>query len=157
MAEDGAEKRSPQASILELLREQGLNLEGACCEAGGEASHVKVVCVAADLREAVAQLGQTARDHVVMVRIDEDTSRKLDAWVETGAVRSRSEAAALFIREGLKVREQELTELEQALKGVRQAKERLREKASAILGTRAPAKADIPTPTPRARGRRRGR
>ena len=59
----------------------------------------------------------------------------LDAWVETGAVKSRSEAAALFIREGLGVRESELADLKEALEGVNEAKERLRSRASRVLGT----------------------
>lgn len=49
-------------------------------------------------------------------------------------MRSRSEAAALFIQEGLKVREQELDQLGDALQGVEQAKERLREKARDVFG-----------------------
>jgi len=50
-----------------------------------------------------------------MVRVDEDTSNALDAWVEAGAVKSRSAAAALFIREGLKVRDSELQDLKKGL------------------------------------------
>jgi hypothetical protein len=69
-----------------------------------------------------------------MVRVDEGTSKALDAWVETGAVRSRSEAAALFIREGLQVRADELEQLKDALNGVEEAKHRLREKARQVFG-----------------------
>ena len=44
-------------------------------------------------------------------------------------------AAAVFIREGLKVRDQELQELNEALSDVEDAKARLREKARQVLGT----------------------
>lgn len=104
-----------------------------------DASNIRVVCVAPDLTQSVAALGQTARDQVVMVRLDQETTKKLDGWVETGAVRSRSEAAALFIREGLQVRARELKELEQALQGVEEAKQQLREKAREVLGRESPA------------------
>jgi Arc/MetJ-type ribon-helix-helix transcriptional regulator len=78
-------------------------------------------------------MGQAPRDQVVMVRVDEETCKKLDSWVESGAVKSRSEAAALFIREGLKVREAELEQLEDALRELEKAKSRLRAKASRIF------------------------
>ncbi len=61
------------------------------------------------------------------------TSKTLDDWVEAGAVRSRSEGAALFIREGLKVRAEELGQLRDALADVESARRRLREKAKEIL------------------------
>ena len=103
---------------------QGLDVGGA----------VKVMCLAGNLRDSVDALGDSARDHVVMVRVDEDTVNALDPWVEAGAVKSRSAAAALFIREGLKVRDPELQELEDALEDVDRAKQRLREKADDVLG-----------------------
>jgi hypothetical protein len=102
-------------------------------DTGGERPAVKVVCVAPDLGESVREMGKAARDQVVMVRVDADTTTKLDAWVETGAVRSRSEAAALFIREGLKVRATELDRLRDALAGVEEAKERLRREARGVF------------------------
>ena len=103
---------------------QGLDLGGA----------VKVMCLSGTLRDSVDALGDSARDNVVMVRVDEDTVNSLDSWVEAGAVKSRSAAAALFIREGLKVRDSELQELKDALNDVDRAKQRLREKAEDVLG-----------------------
>ena len=100
----------------------------------GEGPPVKVVCVAPDLKESVEEMGQTQRDQVVMVRVDEETLESLDAWVTTGAVKSRSEAAALFIREGLKVRADELAQLRDALREVQEAQERLKERARELFG-----------------------
>jgi hypothetical protein len=128
--------------ILKAVREE---LEGAgievdlgtdsfsCCgpRRGGR---VKVVCVAPGLKDSVEEMGKTPRDQVVMVRVDAETSAALDAWVETGAVKSRSEAAALFIREGLKVRSDELEHLREALGEVESARERLRRRAREVLG-----------------------
>ena len=104
--------------------------EAACCGGPG----VKVVCVAPGLADSVKQLGRAPRDQVVMVRVDEATSADLDAWVQTGAVRSRSEAAALFIREGLGVRADELSRLREALAEVDAARARLRDRAREVFG-----------------------
>lgn len=117
------------------LIEAGLDVklagdEAGCC--GGAA--VKVVCVAPGLKDSVQAMSQSPRDQVVMVRVDESTSADLDSWVETGAVKSRSEAAALFIREGLSVRADELARLREALEGVEQARRRLHAQAREIFG-----------------------
>jgi len=100
----------------------------------GDLADCSVMCLAGDMKTTVAEMGRTARDQVVMVRIDEDTKSALDDWVETGAVRSRSEAAALFMREGIKVRSGELEQLREALDDVGQAKQRLEEKARQVIG-----------------------
>jgi len=94
--------------------------------------------MAGGLSESLKEMGKTSRDQVVMVRIDDDTTKKLDAWLEAGAFKSRSEAAALFIREGLKVHARELEELGEALKGVEDARERLRTKAREVFDPSAP-------------------
>jgi Arc/MetJ-type ribon-helix-helix transcriptional regulator len=86
-----------------------------------------------DIKGVFDKLGDKFK---VMVRVDEETSRKLDAWVEAGAVKSRSEAAALFIREGLKVRQAELDKLEESLRDLEKARERVREKAREVFGDR---------------------
>ena len=98
-----------------------------------------VMCLAGDMRTTVAEMGRMSRDQVVMVRIDEDTKNALDDWVETGAVKSRSQAAALFMREGISVRSGELEQLREALDDVGQAKQRLEAKARQVIG-------DIPDP-----------
>ena len=101
---------------------------------GEKGSGIKVVCMAPDLKASADEMNETPRDKVVMVRVDEKTREELDAWVETGAVKSRSEAAALFIREGLAVRSDELARLRDALREVEEARERLRSKASEVFG-----------------------
>jgi Arc/MetJ-type ribon-helix-helix transcriptional regulator len=44
----------------------------------------------------------SARDHVVMVRVNDETLKKLDALVQSGIFKSRSESAAFLIAEGIK-------------------------------------------------------
>lgn len=43
-----------------------------------------------------------ARDHVVMVRVNDESLKSLDALVQSGIFKSRSEAAAFLISEGVK-------------------------------------------------------
>ncbi len=120
-------------SIREKLHKKGIDIDAMCAREGG-ALRAKVVCIAPDLMDSVSEMGQTARDQTVMVRVDEETSKTLDEWVETGSVKSRSEAAALFIREGLKVRASELEKMRDLIQEVDSAKERLREKAREVFG-----------------------
>jgi Arc/MetJ-type ribon-helix-helix transcriptional regulator len=119
--------------IQSELRDKGIDVEALSCCAP-DTSCLKVVCLPTGLGQSLEELGQEVRDQVVMVRVDEDTRRKLDAWVGSGAVKSRSEAAALFIQEGLKVRASELDKLGEAIQGVEEAKERLRKKARDVFG-----------------------
>jgi Arc/MetJ-type ribon-helix-helix transcriptional regulator len=120
-------------TIREELHQCGIDL-GDVCPGAEDPNNIRVVCIAPGLTKSLTALGQTARDQVVMVRLDQETTGKLDAWVETGAVRSRSEAAALFIREGLQVRARELERLEDALHNVQKAKDELHQKAREVLG-----------------------
>jgi hypothetical protein len=122
--------------IERKLQSLGVDVTDLCTEdeLAGMRSGSRILCVAPELSESVRELARRPRQHVVMVRVDEETLRKLDAWVETGAVKSRSEAAALFIREGLQIRSDELLELEQAIRGVEQARARLHEKAKSVFG-----------------------
>jgi len=122
-------------SIRSILEAQGINLDELTRSAktgGGP----RVVVVGADLRQTAEDLASTTRDQVVMVRVDEETSRALDAWVETGSLKSRSEAAALFIKEGLRVHDSEFQQLQEALRDVDAAKQRLRDKTREVFGPR---------------------
>lgn len=47
----------------------------------------------------------SARDHVVMVRVNDDSLKRLDALVQSGIFKSRSEAAAFLISEGIRAQE----------------------------------------------------
>ena len=125
------------SGLLGLVRDEllkkGIDLDAIGCGDINDAA-VKVVCLASDLGQSIEEMGQSTRDQVVMVRIDEETCSAIDAWIEAGAIKSRSEGAALFIREGLKVRASELEKLKGALKDVENAKDRLKKKAKQIFG-----------------------
>jgi Arc/MetJ-type ribon-helix-helix transcriptional regulator len=119
--------------VQKKLKEKGIDVDNLCChDAAG--ANVKVVCIAPDLEESFLEMEKYPRGQTVMIRTDQETSRILDAWVETGYFKSRSEAAALFLREGLKLRASELGKLTDALEEVKTAKERLRAKAGDLFG-----------------------
>lgn len=118
--------------VKDHLTEAGVEIERLGSEIG---QAFKIVCVAPDIQDSVDEMGQSQRDQVVMVRVDLETAEQLDEWVKTEAVKSRSEAAALFIREGLKVRAHELEQLSEALADVDRAKERLKDRVREVFKT----------------------
>ena len=122
--------------IKRKLQDQGIELENVLeMISKVDEADVAVVCATGDdLGASIEELAGTSRDKVVMVRVDESTLEKLNMWTETGMVKSKSEAAALFIKEGLKVRAQELDELSGAINEVKKAKAHLETKAKKIFG-----------------------
>ena len=119
--------------VSQALKEHGIEFRIGL-GGDGDLADCTVMCLAGDMKTTVAEMGRISRDQVVMVRIDEATKKDLDDWVETGAVKSRSEAAALFMREGIKVRSGELEQLREALDDVGRARQRLEEQARQVIG-----------------------
>lgn len=99
---------------------------------GGEGA--RVVVVQASMEDAVRTLGAGSRDQVVMTRINSETAQALDSWVDAGVAKSRSEAAALFLQEGLKLREADLHELSAALETLESARAAVKAKAKTLMG-----------------------
>lgn len=127
------EPRGLWTSLQDTLNEAGFDVELPDLSDLDPTRACKMICMPFGLAAALEEMERKPRENVVMVRVDDDTKRSLDAWIETGAVKSRSEAAALFIREGLQVRAEELGELEGALRDVEEAKDRLRQEARRVL------------------------
>ena len=119
--------------ISEALGSHGIEFRVGLAD-DDDLANCTVMCLTGDMKTTVAEMGKASRDQVVMVRIDEDTRDKLDLWIDTGAVKSRSEAAALFISEGIKVRSGELDQLREAIDEVNDAKQRLEERARQVIG-----------------------
>ena len=123
----------PYTELGKTLKDHGIDFRIGLA-GDDDLANCTVMCLTGDMKTTVAEMGRAARDQVVMVRIDEDTSDTLDLWIATGAVRSRSEAAALFISEGIKVRSGELEQLREAIEDVNDAKQRLEERARQVIG-----------------------
>lgn len=72
-----------------------------------------------------------ARDHVVMVRVNDDALQKLDALVQSGIFKSRSESAAFLISEGIKAQTALFDRIAEKIKEI----ERLRSELKSIVET----------------------
>jgi Arc/MetJ-type ribon-helix-helix transcriptional regulator len=70
-----------------------------------------------------------ARDHVVMVRVNDDSLKSLDELVQTGIFKSRSEAAAFLISEGVKAQSALFERISERIKEI----ERLRAELKGIV------------------------
>jgi len=119
--------------LSDLISGCGIDLEMKC-GSHAEPSQVRMVCLSRDLGDSIREMERGKRSEVVMVRVDGQTSQDLDDWVDTDVVSSRSEAAALFMREGLKVWSGDLDQLRRELGALDEAKQRLKEKAREVLG-----------------------
>jgi Arc/MetJ-type ribon-helix-helix transcriptional regulator len=84
--------------------------------------------------ESISKAIETAlssRDHVVMVRVNDESLKKLDALVQSGIFKSRSEAAAFLISEGVKAQSVLFDKIEQKTSEI----ERLRSELKSIVQT----------------------
>jgi Arc/MetJ-type ribon-helix-helix transcriptional regulator len=70
-----------------------------------------------------------ARDHVVMVRVNDESLRKIEALAESGIFKSRSEAAAFLISEGVKAQSALFKRIEEKIDQI----ERLRSELKTIV------------------------
>ena len=78
-----------------------------------------------NLKETL-QSALSARNNVVMVRLNEDSLLRLDDLVESAIVSSRSEAAAFLIGEGVKARSGLYERISEKTAHIRKTKEELR-------------------------------
>lgn len=67
-----------------------------------------------------------ARDHVVMVRVNDDALQKLDALVQSGIFKSRSESAAFLISEGIKAQSALFDRIAEKIKEIERLRSELR-------------------------------
>ncbi len=69
-----------------------------CCPEGEAAEKIK--------EKVLVKLGECmeGRSNVVMTRLNDEDLRQIDALVEVEVFKSRSEAAAFFIKEGMQTR-----------------------------------------------------
>lgn len=74
-----------------------------------------------------------ARDHVVMVRVNDESLRKIEALAESGIFKSRSEAAAFLISEGVKAQSELFKRIEEKIDQI----DRLRSELRTIVDERS--------------------
>ena len=71
----------------------------------------------------------SARDHVVMVRVNDESLKRLDELVQSGIFKSRSESAAFLISEGVKAQEALFARITEKISEI----ERLRSELKTII------------------------
>ncbi|MCL6451006.1 MAG: hypothetical protein K6T75_06940 [Acetobacteraceae bacterium] len=81
--------------------QDGYGPEAGRQAAGREPGAWLTCCDGVELREALSA-ALSGREHVVMVRVNDETLRSLDHLVEAGICSSRSGAAAFLISQGIK-------------------------------------------------------
>jgi Arc/MetJ-type ribon-helix-helix transcriptional regulator len=69
----------------------------------------------------------SARDHVVMVRVNDESLRRLDALVQSGIFKSRSESAAFLISEGVKAQEALFSRISERITEIERLRSELKE------------------------------
>jgi len=78
--------------------------------------------VAKSIREVLKERG-----NVIMTRLNDDDLEKIDALVEVDIFKSRSEAVAYFIHEGIKARKDLFNKVTPTVEKIRQLKKEARE------------------------------
>jgi Arc/MetJ-type ribon-helix-helix transcriptional regulator len=68
----------------------------------------------------------SARDHVVMVRVNDESLKKLDSLVQSGIFKSRSEAAAFLISEGIKAQDSLFRRISEKISEIERLRSELR-------------------------------
>ncbi len=69
----------------------------------------------------------SSRKNVVMVRLNEESLDRVDELVESGVVKSRSEASAFLIAEGIKARNDLFSRIGEKIDTIRAARQELRD------------------------------
>ncbi len=109
--------------IKDAAREEIEDVNRAMREVLGKSKDV-ASSVGESLRDTIKSV-RTARDSVVMVRMSKESLRNLDALVDCGLTRSRSEAAAFLISEGIKARASMYEKIAEQSEVIRNAREEL--------------------------------
>ena len=102
-----------------------------CCHDEG----VKGMALAKGAHGALFNLGKMKdRGNVVMTRLGDEDLTKMDALVEVDVFKSRSEAAAFFIKEGIQARKDIVEKVMPTVDKIRE----LKNQAKKSLGTNEP-------------------
>lgn len=89
----------------------------ACCPDGDEAEEIK--------QKVLLKIGEKleGRSNVVMTRLNDEDLTQIDALVEVDVFKSRSEAAAFFIKEGIHARKDLFEKVMPSVEKIRELKE----------------------------------
>ncbi len=94
-----------------------------CCHDGG---HVHAEVISTSPR-AISAFCFKGRGNVVMTRLNDDDLSKIDALVEVEVFKSRSEATAFFIKEGMNARKDLFDKVMDTVNKIKELKEQAKE------------------------------
>ncbi len=77
------------------------------------------------VQDTIQAMRGTGRDGVVMVRVNQESMKRIDELIETGLVGSRSEAAAYLVAEGIKANQDLFDKISSKMEAIRKAREEL--------------------------------
>ena len=121
------QQEETQAGVSARLKDAALeemeNVNGAMRDALDKGKGV-ATSVGDSLRDSLNSV-RSARDSVVMVRVSKESLRKLDTLVDCGLTKSRSEAAAFLIAEGIKAKADMYDKIAEQSEVIRNAREQL--------------------------------
>lgn len=122
--------------------EENLPLEDE--ESGGKPFRSRVKDAANNLARGISTSGRNvssvvrhslvARNHVLMVRINDEALQRINDLKDAGLFKSRSEAAAYLIAEGIASREELFEQIQDRIHQIQQIKDELRNLAENNLG-----------------------
>jgi len=101
--------------------------EGIRPDKESERCAVYVCCASGDRLNEAIERALANREHVVMVRVNDEILKHLDMLVESGICRSRSCAATFMIREGIKSNAPLFERISEVAKQITALKEKLRD------------------------------
>lgn len=89
----------------------------ACCPEGEDAESIK--------EKVLLRIGEKleGRSNVIMTRLNDEDLAQIDALVEVEAFKSRSEAVAFFIKEGIQARKDLFLKVMPTVEKIRELKE----------------------------------
>lgn len=95
-----------------------------CCPEGESAEKIK--------ETVLLKLGERleGRSNVVMTRLNDDDLKQIDALVEVEVFKSRSEAAAFFIKEGMHARKDLFQKVMSTVEKIKELKEQAKKSIS---------------------------
>lgn len=111
------------------LSERIETIMGESKEAFKDAFHstgVNIESIGQSVRDSVDR-ALSARDNVVMVRMNAESICRVDELIEAGIVSSRSEAVAFLVSEGIDARSDLFAKIREKVEEIRQAKQDLRD------------------------------
>jgi Arc/MetJ-type ribon-helix-helix transcriptional regulator len=91
-----------------------------------------ICCASGDELAEAIERALAGREHVVMVRVNDELLKHLEMLVESGICRSRSSAATFMIREGIKANQRLFAQISEAAEQIAALKAKLKSLVSAL-------------------------